>query len=76
MRVYEAVDLAAQVDKMRAEIRKSGSCLVGCEELALLCRDVSPHDRDVGIKQIADWEGWLFEMLPDDTARFFLLRRR
>jgi hypothetical protein len=71
VRAYTPATVAAQVDKMRADIRKNGECVVGCEELTLLCHAiVSGSDRIKGLEQIAQWEGWTFEVLPDDEVRF------
>lgn len=71
MRNYDRPDIAAQVDKMRGEIRQEGESRVGCDELSLLCpEEVSASQQLNGIAQIAEWEGWTFEYLPDGSVRF------
>jgi len=68
---YDRPDIAAQVDKIRAEIRQHGESRVGCEELRLLCPDkVSDAEGLSGIAEIAEWERWTFEYLPDGSVRF------
>jgi hypothetical protein len=68
---YDHPAIAAQVDKIRAEIREHGECYVGKDELFLLCPDeVSDTQGLIGISQIAEWERWTFEYLPDGTLRF------
>jgi hypothetical protein len=76
MRTYAPLTVSEQVDKMRAEIRLHGTSVVGCEEFTLLCSDVvSDNDKCKGIEQIAEWEGWVFENLPEGKMRFSSLRR-
>jgi hypothetical protein len=70
---YERSDLAAQVDKIRADIERCGESRVGCPELALLCPETSAKDEKIGIEQIAEWERWIFERLPDGGVRFIPL---
>jgi hypothetical protein len=68
---YDHPGIAAQVDKIRAEIRQHGESRVGCEELSLLCpAEVSDAQQLNGIAQIAEWERWTFEYLPDGSVRF------
>jgi hypothetical protein len=68
---YEPAEIAAQVDKIRAEILQHGESRVGCAELVLLCTDeVSPNAQLTGIMEIAEWERWAFEYLPDGSVRF------
>jgi hypothetical protein len=63
--------IGAQVDKIRAEIRLRGESRVGCDELSLLCRnEVSDAKQLSGISEIAEWERWTFEYLPDGSVRF------
>jgi hypothetical protein len=63
--------IGAQVDKIRAEIRRHGESRVGCEELFLLRpNEVSDAQQLNGISQIAEWERWTFEYLPDGSVRF------
>jgi hypothetical protein len=63
--------IAAQVDKIRAEIQKNGESRVGCYELSLLYpNEVSNAQELNGIAQIAEWERWTFEYLPDGSVRF------
>ncbi len=76
MRVYAIPTVSEQVDKIREAIRENGIFIAGCEELSILCPEVSEADRMVGIEQIAQWEGWLVEPLPDQTVRFRSLLRR
>ena len=67
----EQPGIAAQVDKIRAEIRQHGESRVGCHELSLLCpNEVSNAQELNGIAQIAEWERWTFEYLPDGSVRF------
>jgi hypothetical protein len=73
VRKYEKQDIAAQVDKMRAEIQQCGVSRVGCEELTLLCSDVSAKQEKIGIEQIAEWERWTFEYLPGGSVQFMPL---
>lgn len=71
MREYEHPDIAAQVDKIRADIAQHGHCVVGCGELLLLCpTEVSGAQELNGIAQIAEWEHWTFEYLPNGRVRF------
>ena len=68
---YSKPDVITQVEKMRSEIRQFGESRVGCEELSLLCpADVSESEQLTGIAQIAEWERWTFEYLPDGSVRF------
>jgi hypothetical protein len=71
---YHLVDepgIGAQVDKIRTEIRQHGESRVGCEELSLLCPgEVSNAQVLNGIAQIAEWERWTFQYLPDGSVRF------
>ncbi len=63
--------IGAQVDKIRAEIRHRGESRVGCDELTLLCpNEVSIVEELNGITEIAEWERWAFEYLPDGRVRF------
>ena len=63
--------IAAQVDKIRTEIRRHGESRVGCDELSVLCpNEVSDAQKLNGIAQIAEWERWTFEYLPDGSVRF------
>ena len=63
--------IAAQVDKIRAEIRQCGESYVGKDELFLLCPDeVSNAQELIGISEIAEWERWTFEYLPSGSVRF------
>jgi hypothetical protein len=64
-------DIGVQVGKMRAEIRQHGECFVGSDELSLLCpNEVSSAQELNGISEIAEWERWTFEYLPDGKVRF------
>ena len=64
-------EVALQVEKIRVEIRAFGESRVGCEELVFLCpSEVSPREELNGIAQIAEWERWTFEYLPDGSVRF------
>lgn len=63
--------IAAQVDKIRAEIRQCGESYVGKDELFLLCPDEVSNAQELnGIAQIAEWERWTFEYLPSGSVRF------
>jgi hypothetical protein len=67
----DQLGIGVQVDKIRAEIRQHGESQVGCEELTLLCRnEVSDAQQLRGISEIAAWERWTFEYLPDGSVRF------
>jgi hypothetical protein len=70
MQNYDHPGIAAQVDKIRAEIRQHGESHVGCHELQLLCPETSAKEEKNGIEQIAEWERWTFEYLPDGSVRF------
>ena len=63
-------EVITQVEKIRSEIREFGESRVGCEELSLLCSDVSAMQEKIGIEQIAEYEGWSFQYLPDGHVRF------
>jgi hypothetical protein len=68
---YDHPAIAAQVDKIRAEIRQYGESYVGKDELFLLCpREVSNAQELNGIARIAEWERWTFEYLPNGCVRF------
>lgn len=63
--------IGAQVDRIRADIRQYGESRVGCEELFLLrSNEVSDAQGLTGITEIAEWEHWTFEYLPDGSVRF------
>jgi hypothetical protein len=63
--------IAAQVDKIRAEIRECGESYVGKNELFLLCPDEVSNAQELnGISEIAEWERWTFEYLPDGRVLF------
>jgi hypothetical protein len=70
MMIYERAEIAAQVDKMRADIQQCGESHVGCPELKLLCPETSAQEEKNGVEQIAEWERWTFEYLPDGSVRF------
>lgn len=71
VRTYDQPSIAAQVDRIRAEIRQDGESCAGCEELRLLCpAEASEKQQKIGIEEIAEWEGWTFEYLPDGSVRF------
>ena len=67
---YSKPEVITQVEKMRDEMRQFGESRVGCEELNLLCSDVSALQEKIGIEQIAEYEGWTFQYLPDGHVRF------
>ena len=68
---YDKPDIAAQVDKIREEIRLYGESRVSENELFLLCpTDVTSIQALIGIAQIAEWDHWTFEYLPDGSVRF------
>ena len=68
---YDKPDIAAQVDKIREEIRLYGESRVSENELFLLSpAEVSSSQELIGIAQIAEWEHWNFEYLPDGSVRF------
>jgi hypothetical protein len=76
MQTYAISSVRDQVTEIRAAILLKGEFIAGCEELAILCQEVSEQNRIIGIEQIAEWEGWLFESLPDQTVRFRSPRQR
>ena len=67
---YSKPEVITQVEKIRSEIRQFGESRVGCEELSLLCSDVSAMQEKIGIEAIAEYEGWSFQYLPDGHVRF------
>ena len=67
---YSKPDVITQVEKIRSEIQQFGESRVGCEELSLLCSDVSAMQEKIGIEQIAEYEGWSFQYLPNGHVRF------
>jgi hypothetical protein len=68
---YDHPAIAVQVEKIRAEIQQHGESRVGCDELFLLCpTEISNAQELNGIAQIAEWERWTFEYLPDGSVRF------
>ena len=67
---YSKPEVLTQIEKIRSEIRQFGESRVGCEELSLLCSDVSAMQEKIGIEQIAEYEGWSFQYLPDGHVRF------
>jgi hypothetical protein len=68
---YDRPDIAAQVDKIREEIRLHGESRVSEKELFLLSpAEVSSSQELIGIAQIAEWEHWTLEYLPDGSVRF------
>lgn len=69
MQTFDRPGIAAQVDRIRAEIGQCGESRVGCEELRLLCPD-EVSASVTGIAQIAEWEGWTFEYFPDGSVLF------
>ena len=74
MRTYSNEKVSLQIDKIRDAMRLEGSFVAGCEQLGLLCSGfVSEGERANGIEQIAKWERWSFERLPDATVRFSVL---
>ena len=70
MAKYSKPELITQVEKIRSEIKQFGESRVGCEELSLLCSDVTAGQEKIGIEQIAEYEGWTFQYLPDGHVRF------
>jgi hypothetical protein len=59
---YDRAEIAAQVDKMRADIQRCGESHVGCDELKLLCPETSAKEEKNGIEQIAEWERGLLNI--------------
>jgi hypothetical protein len=71
MQTHDHPAIASQVDKIRAEIQKHGESRVGKDELFLLrSNEVSDAQGLIGISEIAEWERWTFEYLPDGSVRF------
>jgi hypothetical protein len=74
MQIHDHPAIAAQVDKIRTEIQKHGESRVGKDQLFLLCpAEISNAQELNGIAQIAEWERWTFEYLPDGSVRFTYL---
>ena len=67
---YTKPAVITQVGKIRSEIQQFGESSVGCEELSLLCSDVTAAQEKIGVEQIAEYEGWTFQYLPDGQVRF------
>jgi len=67
---YSKPDVITQVEKIRTQIEQFGESRVGCEDLSLLCSDVTAAQEKIGIEQIAEYEGWTFQYLPDGHVRF------
>jgi hypothetical protein len=67
---YTKPAVITQVDKIRSEIQQFGESRVGCDELVLLCSDVTAAQEKIGIEQIAEYEHWTFQYLPDGHVRF------
>lgn len=60
-----------RIQKMRAEIERSGETLLEPGELNLLCQgEISDDQRWNMIAEVAINEGWSFTFLPDDSVRF------
>jgi hypothetical protein len=60
-----------RVQRMRAEIERSGETLLDPGELNLLCRGEIPDGhRWKMVAEIAIDEGWSFTFFPDDSVRF------
>ena len=70
MPTYTLASVLDQVTEIRAAILRNGEFIAGCKELAILCPEVPKQDRMIGIAQIAEWEDWVFEPLPNLTVRF------
>ena len=71
MQTADHPGIGAQVEHMRAAILQFGESVVGKDELFLLCPDeVSDAQGLIGISEIAEWERWTFEYLPDGCVRF------
>ena len=66
----EQLEIATQVDQMRADIQRCGESNVSCHELKLLRPETSIREEKIGIEQIAEWERWTFEYMPDGGVRF------
>lgn len=67
---YPLSSVSGQVDTIRIGIRIEGVFVAGCKELSVLCPGVSGEKRLLELTQIAGWEGWAFDLLPDDKVRF------
>jgi hypothetical protein len=71
MKIHDHPAIAAQVDKIRAEIQEHSESCVGKDDLFLLCpADVSDAQGLIGISEIAEWERWTFEYLASGSVRF------
>ena len=76
MKIYEGAEIAAQIEKIRAEIQRSGMSHVGCHELKLLCPEIPANEQKRAIEQIAVWEDWICRWLPDGSVLFSSLQKR
>ena len=64
-------DTNFRIQRMRAEIERSGETLLEPGELNQLGRTGLPEEQQwKTIAQIAISEGWSFTFLPDDSVRF------
>ncbi|MBA3831955.1 MAG: hypothetical protein H0X34_08690 [Chthoniobacterales bacterium] len=71
MRDYFDMNVSTQVDRIRTAVRLDGFFVAGSEELAVLCSDgASEQKTTTGIEQIAEWEGWACQRLPNAMVRF------
>ena len=77
MHSYAVASVSEQVDKIRLAVRTNGEFTAGCEELAIMCPDkFSEEDKMAALNEIAEWEGWIINTLPDDRVQFKSLRFR
>lgn len=71
MRDYFDLNVSTQVDRIRQAVRLDGFFVAGSKELAVLCSDgTSEQKTTTGIEQIAEWEGWACQRLPNAMVRF------
>jgi hypothetical protein len=62
---------ASQRASIRAEVERSGGCIVQPTEMSLLCADeLSVAEQFDCIAAIAREEGWSFAFLPDGAVEF------
>jgi hypothetical protein len=61
--------LKSQVRRIRAEIQTQGASTVSCDQLRLLCPDVSVSGQWNEIAKISMGEGWSFTFFPNGSIR-------
>ena len=65
--------IAFEVAEIRAEIERRGESSVAPRQLSILSAKIPTAERLRRVAEIAEWEHWSFEFLPNGGVRF---RRR